>query len=289
VRTVARRDRGLERPAYQRLGLGPENRPVPETASWFGDNGMVVIFDPHDRGLWLLDTRAVPLAFTRIDLPGGDRFVTFARVAVRRDRYQALGRPRAAVFGERGAYLWLGDHFAAAPSDVDAEPVESRPRATTLASGPAVFSLTLRDRQGGTIFTHDYRPHTGTERALAFLTVAPSVLRPPIIAALSPLAARGAFALRPSLLLDQAVAAGERRVLFPLALLAVLLALLTHLRLRRWGTSPVRRDFWVCAVLLGGLPVFLCELLLETRRAWQPMPAEPQRQALSALLIQSAP
>jgi hypothetical protein len=220
-------------------------------------------------------------------LPDGDHFVHRAYFAVPRDRKLGLMHLPLAVRGERGVYVWQKDRFVAAPADAALEPENELhldyPRRAAVA-----FTLTVTDAGGRTVLQHRYQPRTAAEKTLAFLTLGVSVLRPTIISLLSLPATDRAFEAGQSLILDQAVAAGERQVLIPIAVLTVLLGALTHRRLRRFGASAARRRFWLAAVLLGGLPVFLCQLLVETRRAWLPMPAEPQSRAVRALLIQSA-
>ncbi len=56
-------------------------------------------------------------------------------------------------------------------------------------------------------------------------------------------------------------------------IVALVLALLAYRRLGRLGITGGRRRFWVAVVLAGGLPGYLCQRLVETRRAWQPLPA----------------
>jgi hypothetical protein len=287
VRTRGHAATGSFRPSYRRLGKGPDNRPFSASAVWVSDNGVVLVSDPADSGVWLLDPREDPAAFGRLELPGGDRFVGRARLMVPHPPYHAVGRPRLAVHGARGVYLWNGGDFTVAPPDMAVEPRYQAPRASYPARAAVAFPLTLSNPQGQTIF-HQYRPLTGAEKAWAFVTIAASVLRPPVISALSLLASDRAFTLGSSLVLDSVVATGQRQALLPLALLAVLLAAVTYFRLRRRGASPARRRFWVLAVALGGLPIFLCQQLIETRRAWLPMPAVPPGKPLPVLLIQGA-
>jgi hypothetical protein len=146
----------------------------------------------------------------------------------------------------------------------------------------------LRDAAGQTVFVHEYRPHRLAEQAWASFTRGGSLLHPPALSVLSLAFPDRAFAFAPSLFLDQVVAAGERSLLLPLGVLTILLAGLSYRRLARFEVPALRRWAWVGAILVGGVPVFLCGIAIETRRAWGQMAAETKAGPLQNLLIQSA-
>jgi hypothetical protein len=247
---------------------------------WF--TPVLLVFEPEDQSLWLLDALAGEPGFRRIELPGGDRFVARA-AAGSADAEGPLGRPVLAVQGQRGIYVWQNESFVAPPAGVRARPLP--PRAVVPASPAVTFPLVLADETGRTVFQHQYRPHRAGEWAAAVATYAVALARPPL-AALAGLAGdrERAFVLRFALLWDPVVAAGDRLVLVPLAVVALLLGWVTRRRLNALGASAARRRFWVGAVLLGGLPVFLCHRVVEGRRAWAALPEEkaPARPLLVA-------
>jgi hypothetical protein len=281
--------RGDDRPRVHHLGKGPQNLPFSQKTK--RANGLwdrvAALFDPADGGLWIYDLRSGAPSFRRIELPGGDHFVTadwFLNYPP-----QAWGRPAPLsplfVWGERGRYALneQGQFVPAAPDD-NAIPAPRRQERATFHS-PTSFTATVTSVDGKTVFTHEYRPYTLAEKATAAFVYLPALVRPPLTSLPSLLTpARKAYDLG-RVLLDPAVATAGHLLVPANLLVALGLALLAYRRLGRLGITGGRRRFWVAVVLAGGLPGYLCQRLVETRRAWQPLPAPDKAAATPVLMI----
>jgi hypothetical protein len=285
---------GDDRPRYARLGKGPQNLPFsPRTKRAGGIWEQVgALYDPADGGLWLYDARSGAAGFHRVELPGGDRFVTsdWVRYYIPPGMYR---RPPPLsplfVWGERGRYA-LNDQgqFAPVAADENTMPAPTRAEHVTLRS-PTSFTATVTSDDGKTLFTHEYRPYTLAEKATAAFVYAPALLRPPLTSAPSLLTPERKAHDLGRLLLDPAVARAGQWLVPANLLVAIALALLAHRRLGRLGVTGGRRRFWVVVVVAGGLPGYLCQRLVETRRAWQPLPAADKAVATPILMIANLP
>ena len=291
-RLAAEDGEGADRPYTARLGKGPQNQPfsAQTTRSIGAWDRLIALFDPADGGLWLYDFHGDAASFRRAELPGGDRFVTtnwFLRLPTEPMERNAMLAPLY-VWGERGRYVLTEQgQFAPAPPDANAIPAPKRKKHVHFHS-PTSFAATV-SQDGKLLFTHQYRPYTLGEKAVAAFVYAPVLVRPPLTALPSLLTPeRNAHDLD-RLLLAPAVARGGHW-LVPLNLLVALaLAFLTHRRLGRLGITGGRRRFWVVVVLAGGLPGWLCQRLVETRRAWRPLPAAEQPAPTPVLMVASPP
>lgn len=283
---------GEDRPYTARLGKGPHNQPFsPKTRRFSGAwDRVAALFDPADGGLWLYDFHGGAPGFHRAELPGGDHFVAtnwFLRLPAPALERTAMLAPLY-VWGERGRYVLTEQgQFVPAQPDANAIPAPRRKPHVRFHS-PTSFAATVTTEDGRTVFTHEYRPYTLGEKATAALVVAPVLARPPLTALPSLLTPeRNAHDLD-RLLLAPAVARGGHWLVPANLLVAIALAFLTHRRLRRLGITGGRRRFWVAVVLGGGLPGWLCQRLVETRRAWRPLPV-PEQAPAPVLMIRDLP
>jgi hypothetical protein len=291
--TWAREDgRGDDGPRHVRLGKGPENLPFSSktiriTGAW---DRMASMFDPADGGVWIYDLRSGVASFSRAELPGGDRFM--AGDWLRFYPPQAYGRPAPTsplyVWGERGRYaLNEQSQFVPAAPDDNAVPAGHRKEEISFHS-PTTFTATVTSPGGQKLFTHEYRAYTAAEAVVTGLVYAPALLRPPLTSLPSLLTPeQKAFELD-RLLLDPAVARAGHWLVPANLIVALGLALLAYRRLGLLGMTGGRRRFWVAVVVAGGLPGWLCQRLVETRRAWQPLPA-PDKAAAPVLMIPDLP
>lgn len=265
----------------RKLGKGPENLPFSSRAR--------VIAEPFDRitavlesdgSIWEYDVGGDAPSFVERPLPGGDRYVSTDTYRAYMPLDERVARPNAfplVVTGERGRYA-LGDGgwkvLPASTADTAQRPALADPEVQYFQAGR--WLVTLKDRQGNTVFQHHYQPHTFWEKALALLVDTPTLLRPPITTLPSALVSQDA-AYRPGwqLLLDPAVILGARAALVGNLLLSLALAGFTFARLRRLGLPPGRRLFWTLSVVGGGLAAFLCARWVETDRAWSGVVKEP--------------
>jgi hypothetical protein len=194
------------------------------------------------------------------------------------DRTPAPGRwasdadNRIVVEGTRGIYVLAEEGFVPAPAQFRPRP--RTPEVTVVQHGATRFTATVAPDGARPRFAHTYQPHTLPEHAAAFMTRAPTLLRPlPLTLASLAVEPRVAFGYFGYLLLDQPVTLGDGAALTGNVLLSLLLAGLGYRRLGRLGAARGRRLWWAGAVLVGGAPGFLCLHLVETARAWRGMPA----------------
>jgi hypothetical protein len=129
--------------------------------------------------------------------------------------------------------------------------------------------------EGRPAFRHTFAPRTLREQALAAAILVVSLVRAPALQVVSALAPRADGESFASLTMLDPLP-GEAGMWWVLALnlaLGGVLAFLCWLRLRKLGAARGHRLFWIITVALLGLLGFLCYRLLETRRAWRPLPA----------------
>jgi hypothetical protein len=291
--TLATEDgQGEDRPRSARLGKGPDSQPFSPRTKRIGGSWdrVAALFDPADGGIWIYDLRGGAAGFRRAELPGGDRFVTgnwFRKVPTQATDRLALLSPLF-VWGERGRYALneQGQFVPAAPDD-NAIPAPRRKEHATFHS-PTSFAATVTSVDGNTLFTHEYRPYTLAEKATAAFVYAPALLRPPLTSLPSLLTPEPKAFELDRLLLDPAVARAGHWLVPANLIVALGLALLAYRRLGQLGVTGGRRRFWVAVVVAGGLPGWLCQRLVETRRAWQPLPA-PDKAAAPVLMIPELP
>jgi hypothetical protein len=286
--------RGDDRPRMARLGKGPQNVPFsPETRRVGGPwDRVAALFDPADGGIWILDLRGRGRGFRQVDLPDRDRFVASDWLRHYPPQVYGLPAPLSPLFvwGRRGRYALnqQGQFVAAAPDD-NAMPAPHRNKHVSFHS-PTSFTATVTSEDGNTLFTHEYRPYTLAEKATVAFIYAPALLRPPLTSVPSLLTPERKAYQFDRLLLDPAVARAGRWLVPANLLVALALAALAWRRLGRLGVTEGRRRFWVAVVLVGGLPGWLCQRLVETRRAWAPLPAAEQAPAPApVLMIPNAP
>jgi hypothetical protein len=207
--------------------------------------------------------------------------------------------------GRRGLYVPEKDGFRVAPTEIQSA-VEAldhrrqRPEATVELEGPVRFRVTLPASGNEPTFQHHYAPYTAAEKALSVQMHGLSLLRPPLLMAISllfprslPAGVKGAAETVGSnptdddtrILLDPLVMLRARWVLLLNLLLGATLAALTLRRLGRLQVPAARRAFWTAVVLSFGPAGFLVYRASERDRAWQrPEPAAVKQ----PLLIQSA-
>jgi hypothetical protein len=283
------RGRGEDRPSMRRVGKDPDGRPFsPDSQLLPTWKGVLLVFDPRDGGLWRYDRVTEAAGFTPMVLPDGDRFI---RLVPPRNVVGALKQAGLTVAGpvvqtERGYYAWQGDHFVSLPANAT-EAVRDFPRPDVVPVGPVGLDVRLKSASG-VEFHHVFQPRTPPERAIAALHRGSTLLRPPVLALPGVWADRDrAFELGPALLLDRPVVLGDRGPLIACCALSLALAALRYRRLRKLGAPVARCRYWAVAIALGGAPALLCHLLVERRRAWEPMPAEAEPRP-ATLLLQSA-
>jgi hypothetical protein len=265
---------GADRPLAVRAGRGGPDRPFSANARLLGWplGSTVVVHDPEDGGIWGYRWGSSRDAFSLLPLPGGDRVVGLADRTPTSGSWVEPAGSGVVVEGTRGFYLLGEDGFVPAPPRFRPRP---RARAVAVVQHDATrFAVTVAPDGAQPGFQHLYRPHTVRERAAAFVTRAPTLLRPlPLTLASLAVEPRAAFGYFGYLLLDQPVTLGDGAALTGNVLLSLLLAGLAHWRLGRLGAARGRRLWWAGAVLVGGAPGFLCLHLIETARAWRGMPA----------------
>jgi hypothetical protein len=127
------------------------------------------------------------------------------------------------------------------------------------------------------------------ERALAATLVGGSLLRAPLfVAAGRVIPFGGDDRFGSTWVLDPLVRMSSWPLFAADLLLALVLAALLHRHLSRVNAPARRRWFWIVAVLVGGVPAFVCGRLIESRRAWRAAPAPEATSAAPRLLIESA-
>jgi hypothetical protein len=284
------------RPARFRVGQAPDNRPFGSDArpmgSWW--SGTAFMADPTTGTLWAADLISDEPRFVPLELPNGDR--------VRRDltmdvmqapRFRLAPPPALVVAGEHGSYSFdeQGRMVPVAPATAEIAAradKELQVEATLQRRTATEASIMVDWHDGSAPFAHVFRPQTLSEQVVALGIHVSVILKPAgfaLAGLLFPVAARRDPA--PAWLL-QTEAQLQPTVLFVLNFgLTLLMAGLTWRRLTRFGAAPQRVWFWVGAVLLGGVPGFLCQWVIETKRAWLPAAAPAPAPALR-LIIESA-
>ena len=193
------------------------------------------------------------------------------------------------VRGQRGIYAWQGDRFAAATAGQVPPTEADRLDAEKLPVGAFGLRAVLSKPGAGVVFQHEYQPRRAKERAMQLAGMGATVLRPPLSALPSLFASPKRVAVPgPRQLLDPGVTLGLRGPLVVNVLLALALAALTFVRLGRLGCPGWRRWFWTVAVVMLGPVGYLCQRLVETARAWRPMPAEAVGPQVGPLLLEPA-
>jgi hypothetical protein len=256
--------------------------PRAQVLGWW--SRVALIGDPEDGGVWRYDLDSGGPAFTRVVLPGDDRFVDNLSAAISRSRqamHEASFSGLVVVRGERGVYTTEPSGFAPA-SPAIARIVEqlarqSRSTVEIEVSGPVTFRATV-PASGQAATSHDYRPRTGRERALYVEMMGLSVLRAPVLALASLAAPRPARLDSPSrdgawILVDPMIVLGATGVLVVQLLIGGALAAVALRRLTRLGASRGRRAFWTALVFLFGPLAFFVYRACENARAWQPLEA----------------
>jgi hypothetical protein len=280
---------GEDQPWHRPIGKGPENLPFSPDDRAVDAGIRMAIAEPGGKTLWILGRQAGLPAFVRLPFPDDDHFVAVAEDEERGAFYRLPAASQwvapVVLRGQRRSYLVEEDHLRPLPPQAHSPLAASQPRPTVALEGPVSFTLTLTAPDGGVAFQHHYRPRTIREHFFALLARLPTVLRPPVVAlaslAVSP-AKAFAFSRFP---LDVATILGERAALAGNALLALALAAVTLRRLRKLGTPRRRQLFWTGAVVLVGLPAFVCQRLVETNRAWQPLPQDSARPDAARTII----
>jgi hypothetical protein len=283
---------GRSRASVRKLGKSPDGRPFSPGAAIVSDwhDPRAVIHDPEDGQLWAADLSRDQPAFVPQALPGGDRFVSMDSVL----RLAAVIRfPTSLptiVNGERGQYLLDGGEWKPVPPELVREQRRNPrlERDVDFAAGGRVV-VTLERPGVGQVFHHRFQPHTFWERTAQLMAEAPTLLRAPVTTVGSLWREqRNAYRAGATLLLDPAVTMGSRATVGGNLAVCLILAGLCFLRLRRLGVSGGRRTFWTGAVLLGGLPAYLCYRLVETNRAWKPVAISVPAKAAPARLLLTA-
>jgi hypothetical protein len=255
------------------------------------------IADPEDGGVWVYDFEGHRTGFTRIPLPGGDRFVEDLTELLRSPALASgeLFTPRLLVRGERALYLTDDSEFRPAPPALERaaarlEAWRQLAPPQVEVDGPVTLRVTLPASAGGPAFSHRYVPRTVAAKALHFQMQAVSLLRAPLLALtsagvrLSPVPLGNPTDGDARILLDPVVMLGGTGILVVNLLLGLGLAALAWRRLGQLGAPAPRRGFWTATVFLFGIAGYVLYRTCENRRAWQPLEVAERR----PLLIQSA-
>jgi hypothetical protein len=273
---------GDDRPWTRTVGKGdgpfaPEDRVL-------RDGPVLAIRDGKDGALWLLDPEANPPRFVRHALPGGDHLVA-AVASWYRPRLK-VAVPRAVTYvGERGAYVLQDGELRSQDFD-PAELASARAQGVATIDGPTSFTAVV-DGPGGP-FVHHYRPQLPLEHLVAGLLRLGSVARPPLLAAPSAFTSARSLFEHQIFYLDWGIAAGDWLALGGNLVLALALAALAFRRLSRTAMPAGRRWAWTIAVLLTGVPGYLCQRLIETDRAWRQMPSAAKQEQARLLVFKAA-
>lgn len=255
-----------------------------------------LMVDRADGTLWRLDLHRPGQAFTRVALPGDDRYVEDLSAAVARETIGDMFAPEFLVVrGERGVYMAERSGFVPVPPEI-AQAVERvdrqerRPRAQLALTSAVHGTVTMPASGTEPAFSHQYAPRTLLERTMQAGMLGLSLLRPPVLVAAS------LFSPQERITFGNATDDDQRIVLDPMVmlratgvlpfclLLGASLAVLTFRRLGRLGVPAPRRAFWTAAVFLLGVLAYLVQRACENTRAWRPL----EETAKPPLLIKSA-
>jgi hypothetical protein len=278
------------------LGRDGSDQPFAAGAMPIGNwwNGTAYVADPGTGQIWAADLNQARPAFARVDLPGADRFVADV-TDDSRFRPGGFGVAVAVVVaGRRGVYV-PGDEGGWVPAPAALAKLASAETAARALSfavdpiGPFSFALDVTDADQRVVLHHLYTPRTLLERAIAASITAGTLLRPPLFSAVSRVVP---FTVHrtpgPMWVLDPLIPIASGWLLLANLLIGAALAALAQRRLARLGAPLDRRLTWTIAVVLGGVPAYVCARLIETRRAWQALPAAEVAPAAPRLLIESA-
>ena len=286
-------------PLRRSFGKGPKERPFSPQVSAVAPlrvernplrlgKSKVLVGDPADGSVWVLDPTSDHGHFVRVPLPGGDRFRAWTGVSSSGEH-----RMRIAARGERSVYGWNGTDF---------EPVEAgRGPEGVPGSGSGIFRVTTLDPirpeieavddAGRRLFSHRYGPYTPREKGLCFLITGLSFFRPLFLEAAAFFAPPGEERVRfdADPLFDPLLRGSKRPgLLAALAAFQAVLALAAFRRLKTLGAPGTRRAYWAFAVFAAGAAAYLLHLLVERPRAYG-RPRSASSVEPPPLLIRSAP
>jgi hypothetical protein len=289
-----------------RVGIGPGDQPFPLQAMPIGQwwDGTAYVGDPESGLLWSAQLDVADPHFAPVALPGGDRFRSDLLADARTRILWPAGSPfyRVIVAGDHGVYVpgeegvWISAP-AAVIKLLGQDAANRGLRFVTTPTGAFSFVLDVTDTSTGpdsqlaprSVLHHLYMPRTALEKTVAGALTVTSLLRPPIFAVPSRLfSVHVHHSPGPTWLIDPAMRLGSVWLLIGNLFLAAGLAALINRRLARLQAPSGRVWFWTGAVLLGGAPAFVCARLIETRRAWQRVPAPDPASVAPRLLIESA-
>jgi hypothetical protein len=293
------RHEGADEPVLIRHAGKADGTPFSSRAQPLGYywGGTALIADPADGGVWGLDLEGEGPGFTRVALPGDDRFVEDLSQLLRLPRRSnaLLSVNELVIRGERGVYMANRDAFQPVSPEVQSAVDEldrrrRRPEAAVTITGPVHFQVTVPASGAEPAYAHVYAPYPAADRALYLQMQALSLLRAPVLAAISPLVHRVRSLGNPTdndarIVLDPLVMLGNGWVLGLNLLLAAVLATLTFRRQSRLGAVDGRRVIWTAVVAAFGVPAYVIYRACENKRAWHVLDVAQVR---PPLLIQSA-
>lgn len=307
-------------PSMTRIGKGPDMMPfssasVPVSYQVFArqrgftSNTMIMMHDPEDGGLWMLDQAKEEPFFRRVNLPGNDRYVKTVGLQHARDQLfdtekieaedkefiPYIAEVESAIKGEKGIYIWDGEIFRTIPDTLvhamhlgwqtSGIPTYDLVKADLLSP-----KVELRDEEGMVRYSYTYGLRTSGDKLRGALLFGVSFLKAPaaILFSFCVTVPPNSIDLGSHLFIDPLVVS-QSRLWFVITHIALagILAWLTMKGLKRRGASRSRRLYWGGLILVGGMCAWLVCQMLERDRAYRTIKIMEEEQK-DTLLIASA-